>query len=1062
MNRDSARNERISQLFGAALERPPAERAPFLVEACGEDEALRGEVESLLAFADEDTGPGGLATGGIGARFLSRQTRDRVGPYEIVRTLGSGAMGEVFLASQENPRRQVALKVLRPGSEPGALARFRLEGAALAQMSHENIARVYAAGETDTGEPYIALELVSGDTLTAYADAHRLSIERRLRLFIELCDALEHIHQNGLIHRDLKPTNVVVHESSHGPVPKVIDFGIAKSLVDPLTDGQATVDGAVLGTLEYASPEQLSDSRAVDTRTDLYSAGVILFELLVGTRPFLLDEAGFAGFLERVRHEEPEPPSAALQRDPDAVASIAEQRSTTPARLLAVLRSDLDWIVLKALHKTPAERYASAGALRADVRAFLSGLPVASRPPSAAYRVRKALIRHRNAVIGGATLALVLSGGLLATLWQARVANARLRQLGQVAANLVASVNDIVDVPGAMQAKARLAESATETLEQIGSRSPDPVLTDRLATAYERVGQLRADPYTASLGQTAQGIADLRRALALRTQLYRAHPGPSEALNLMQCSFTLVILLQSAGGGPPDPDSLLRAAIAIGEPIVRADTGATEVARVLSMLDDLRAEYLYPGGHWDSTLVYTQRAYALRRELARREPRNEEVRRLLGQSLGRLAYETMDPREARADAVEALRIHEDYHRAHPFSYRALLDLSFAYRNAAYALRQNAEYDSAIVLYRNGARIRELMAMSDSSDVRSLHLLPDAYDVLVDGFLAGGRPDSALAYAKSALAIREAIAARPNAPPWAGDAIWYSRRTLAHVRAYSHQTASAESLYAVVCASGAASDPVDVLKLWRCDVERLHVALDAGDTATAGIAARSALGRLRDLEQKLRAVDADAVPFGDVAIMSVHLAQLPVLPIEERVKILVRARGLPRLEADPRGLVARVENELGCLLADAGRREEARRTWTGAIRAAIATDPSILAVLRANLEAGPSQRRGRPGLAGDRGAYGRLYLAVFRKWPVWGELPVPAPSLWAAQRVPVSENRLRIQARAKRVSLRTVPSETSSAAAVSSTSIPSTYRYCKASAARECSTANASIASSSSR
>ena len=991
MGRDQDRSARIQGLFELALDLAREDRQAFLERECSDDPDLAREVESLLAFAAQ-TESDGLTTGAFAAQVMLRQAGERVGPYVIVRALGSGAMGDVFLAIEDNPRRQVALKVPRLGSDANTLARFRLESAALARMNHENIARVYAAGE-ESNQPYMALELVPGATLTSYADQHRLSVASRLSLFIGLCDALEHIHQNGLIHRDLKPGNIVVSEGPRGPSPKVIDFGIAKSLTDPLLAGDGTVGGVLLGTLEYASPEQLADSKSVDTRTDIYSAGVILYELLVGARPFSLRERSFVEFMTAVSRDEAAAPSVTLARRGAEIEVIANARSTNSAWLMGVLRSDLDWIVLKALRKLPAERYATAGELRADIQRYLNREPVRARPPSAAYRARKALMRHRNAVLAGATVLVAVAAGVMATVWQARVANTRLSQLNQVAANLIASVNDIADVPGAMQAKQMLIVSATKTLERIGTSSRDPVLADRLATAYERVGQLRADPYMASLGQTEQGLDDLLHALKLRVSLYRAKPGTAEALNLMKCSYAFAIVIQSKGGGEPDPDSLLHAAVAIGEPIVTRDSTASEVKHVLSMIYNLEAQYQYPVGHWAATLDFLRRAISIRHGLIRESYEGGYSSDPL--SLDQLAYAIKDPLEARSDALRDLQIHESYYHQHPFSYRALLDLSWAYRNAAVAMRENGATESAITFYGRVADVRRSMAISDSSDVRSLSLLAEAYNGMVDGFLAGGHADSAQHCARLALDINEAIAARPNAPPWSGDGIWSSRRTLARVSAYLHRSAAADSLYELVCARDTSGGAVYGMMRWRCAIERAQARLDAGDRVGAATTFRSSVRVLEWSESALRRNHADAIPYGDVALSYAHLGQMDVLTMDERIGLLRHAMELPLLEGDPRGPQPRVENELACLLADQGQAEEARQLLRTALNQA-GPDP-IRATLTANL-ASLDRKSHTARYDPTRDPYERLYLSAFRRWPVWGESPIPPPS----RRVPVQQ------------------------------------------------------------
>jgi WD40 repeat protein/serine/threonine protein kinase len=416
-------------LFAAALERPPgAERRAFLDAACGGDAQLRDRVERLLA-ADEHTrgilDPGPPVTSTLPqeppAEPTTRDLGSAVGPYKLVQELGEGGMGTVYLAQQSDPiRRLVALKVIKAGMDSRqVVARFEAERQALALMDHPNIAKVFAGGITPDGRPYFVMELVKGVPITKFCDDHKLTPRDRLGLFVQVCEAVQHAHQKGVIHRDLKPTNVLVAEYDGRPVPKVIDFGVAKAAGQPLTEKTLVTGlGSVVGTLEYMSPEQADLNQLdVDTRSDIYSLGVLLYELLTGTTP--IDRARFrkAALLEMlrlVREEEPQRPSARLSST-DARAGIAAVRGMEPARLAKAFRGELDWIALKALEKDRARRYETANALARDVQRYLADEVVEARPPSAGYRVRKLLRRYRGRVAAGTLILIGLIGGLLGT-----------------------------------------------------------------------------------------------------------------------------------------------------------------------------------------------------------------------------------------------------------------------------------------------------------------------------------------------------------------------------------------------------------------------------------------------------------------------------------------------------------------------------------------------------------------------------------------------------------------------------------------------------------------------
>ena len=335
-------------------------------------------------------------------------------------------MGEVWLAEQLRPvRRQVAIKVVKAGMDTAqVVARFEAERQALAVMDHPAIAKVFDGGTTPEGRPYFAMEYVRGEAITGYCDRQRLSLRERLELFIQLCDGVQHAHQKGIIHRDLKPSNVLVSVAEDHPVPRIIDFGIAKAVSQPLTDRPLFTEiGGVVGTPEYMSPEQAELTPVdVDTRSDVYSLGVLLYELLVGMLPFdgdALRRAGWHEIRRTIRETDPSRPSTRVTRNgPDAI-DAAGRRRLAPAKFASLLRGDLDWITMKALEKDRTRRYQTANALSLDVRRHLNDEPVAAGPPSTAYRMRKFARRHRVGVAASAALVVLLTAFVVVTAIQA-------------------------------------------------------------------------------------------------------------------------------------------------------------------------------------------------------------------------------------------------------------------------------------------------------------------------------------------------------------------------------------------------------------------------------------------------------------------------------------------------------------------------------------------------------------------------------------------------------------------------------------------------------------------
>jgi WD40 repeat protein/serine/threonine protein kinase len=424
---DNVSSER--SIFESAIEKQsPEERAALLAAACGDDRRLREGVEALLAAHDRlaPAHPPGPAAGSIasfdGAPGLSAGAV--VGPYKLMEQIGEGGMGLVFVAEQQQPvRRKVALKVIKPGMDTRAVvARFEAERQALALMDHPNIAKVLDGGATDTGRPYFVMELVKGVPITEFCDQNRLSTRQRLELFLHVCRAVQHAHQKGVIHRDLKPNNVLVASHDGTPVVKVIDFGVAKAVGQQLTDKTVyTLFAQLVGTPLYMSPEQAGQSSLdVDTRTDVYALGVLLYELLTGTTPFDKDRLSRAGYDELrriIREEEPPRPSARISTLGAAAATVSACRGSEPRKLSALVRGELDWIVMKALEKDRTRRYETASGLAQDVERYLKDEPVEACPPSAWYRLCKFARRNRRAVATGSAvvLAVLVAVAALAT-----------------------------------------------------------------------------------------------------------------------------------------------------------------------------------------------------------------------------------------------------------------------------------------------------------------------------------------------------------------------------------------------------------------------------------------------------------------------------------------------------------------------------------------------------------------------------------------------------------------------------------------------------------------------
>jgi len=606
------RPRREDAIATGALQLPPEQRADYLKAACAGDPALEERVRALLEAEHQPTAPPETAApkprGTISISVPpSEKPGDRIGPYRILQLIGEGGCGMVYMAEQEQPvRRRVALKVIKLGMDTRqVIARFEAERQALALMDHSNIARVLDAGATETGRPFFVMELVRGIKITDYCDQNSLSTSQRLELFIQVCRAIQHAHQKGIIHRDIKPSNILVTLHDGVPVPKVIDFGIAKAMDQRLTDKTLfTQFEQFIGTPAYMSPEQAELSGLdIDTRSDVYSLGVLLYELLTSRTPFDAKEllaAGLDAMRRVIREQEPPRPSTRLSTMVDTdLTTVARQRHAPPPKLIHIVKGDLDWIVMKALEKDRTRRYDTASSFAADVQHFLTNEPVVARPPSTLYRVQKMVHRNRLAFAAAGAVSASILIGLVISTWlffrekeARRLADREAKHNQQVALFLEDMLKGVGPAVALGRDTTLLREILDKTVRRVTTDLRDQPevqaeLGNTIGEVYRALGQLKKAEEMHREARALQGkatgskrvgvatsLSDLafvlrdqgkfaeaeslqREALDLRRKLYGGeHPDVALSLN------NLALVLRSQGK-LADAERLHREALAI-------------------------------------------------------------------------------------------------------------------------------------------------------------------------------------------------------------------------------------------------------------------------------------------------------------------------------------------------------------------------------------------------------------------------------------------------------------------------------------------------------------------
>jgi len=745
----------VKDLFHRALERAPPDRPAYVAAEAGDDRELVGEVESLIS-AHESAGESlERPVVDLKAEFpVDESTVPGVGrfagPYRLLREVGWGGMGAVYEALREDEafRKRAAVKIVRRETASEAiLVRFRQERQILAGLDHPHIAALFDGGATADGRPWFAMEFVEGSAIDEYCRAQRLSVRERVALFLEVCAAVEYAHRNLVVHRDLKPTNILVTADGR---PKLLDFGIAKLVGEEsaAAGSHLTRAGDLLLTPDYASPEQVRGG-PITTATDVYSLGVILYELLAGTRPYRLEGKPLHDIVRTITDHEPPRPSDAVEQGDDA-STVAEGAA---ARLRRQLAGDLDCIVLMAIRKEPDRRYTSVGQLREDLQRYLDGRPVLARPGSNAYRLRKFIVRHAAAVAGVTLLIAILAGGVVSTLLQARRAEAeraraeeRFNDVRGLANSVLFEINDsLAEVPGATETRSLLVRRGLEYLSRLSRQSGDnPSIQREIAAAYVRLGAVQGLPTNANLGDLNGARQSYGLALAAAQRLLAQNPDDLEARRTEALAHEKLGDIDALAGSLPTAVAHARNALESWRRLAEKTTdplGALLPVVVSHIkLGDLLGNPSLPNqGDTSGAMTLFQQALRMVQTLPPEAGRDRRVRRytsLLYERIGEIHM--LGGRNALAMTAfeDSFALRQQLMSETPGNRSTLRDLGVAHEKVCSLLLANGDANRALPRCQQALEVYERLSSSDPRDVQAL-------DTLASGHLWQYRARSAL-------------------------------------------------------------------------------------------------------------------------------------------------------------------------------------------------------------------------------------------------------------------------------------------------------------------------------
>jgi eukaryotic-like serine/threonine-protein kinase len=774
--------EEAKRLFDAALTIEASAREEYLRGACNGDAELLDEVRSLLAWHDEDESfleapAARVAEFSLMAASAADMLGRSLGAWRIIDVIGHGGMGVVYRAERADAafQRSAAIKVVRPGADLAQIVeRFRIERETLAALDHPNIARLLDGGTTDEGYPYFVMELVDGIPIDRYCDEQRLSIGARLKLFLQVCAGVQYAHENLVVHRDIKPDNILVAKDG---TPKLLDFGVAKIVSqDPATPERITMAATWLMTPDYASPEQL-DGRPSTTSTDVYSLGVLLHVLLTGVRPYHLTGTTPASIREQLHAAVLAAPRLRAY-DGDTASERAAQRATTPGRLSSRLAGDLDAIVIRALGRTPSTRYSSVEQLVNDIERHRTSYPVAARRGERGYVARAFIKRHHVALGVAIGVLFIIIAGISAVLWQASLAaEARLRaerrfnEVRQLAGALMFDVHDaIVELPGATPARELIVKTTIRYLESLEHESHGDIgLQRELARAFVRVGDVQGNPTNPNLGNTAGALASYRRAIAIaQAALVDAPHDLDSARALAFAHRRLGDVLGLTGdvpGGVKETEESQRMYTEIASHPSPTLNDRMEVGIAFIKLGDIlgNPNFQNAGRTADAERQYAQALAVFRVLDAELQPAKDfRARRFLGLTLERIGTMHETARrwpEAASAYQESFEIRRGLADLQPLHLNIQRDLGIAYEKLGNVRRTAGDRAGAVAAYRDALAQSERLERMDPSNANATYTVAIHQEKVATVELEMGRPNAALPLFRSALAIHRAAATK---------------------------------------------------------------------------------------------------------------------------------------------------------------------------------------------------------------------------------------------------------------------------------------------------------------